>query len=205
VIKQERAVRTRRALIESAATVFGRRGYREATLNMISVGAGVSPGALHFHFENKAAVAAAVEAAGARLLRAAAREVYESRTSALQALADSSQALAGLLLSDVVARAGFQLGREPTYPSSYALPREWHTYVQLLLTEAEEEDTLLPGLNRHSVTTTVVAATLGFEVLGRDDPQWLAPRTVAGFWRVVMPCLAVPATLRGLESAGRGG
>ncbi|MDH6542306.1 ScbR family autoregulator-binding transcription factor [Streptomyces lavendulae] len=204
MIKQERAVRTRRALIESAARVFGRRGYAEATLSMISVGAGVSPGALHFHFENKAAIAAAVEAAAARALRSAAREVYARRTSALQALADSSHALAGLLLSDTVARAGFQLSREPTYPSSYALPGEWHEYVHRLLAEAAHEDALLPGLNRQSVATTVVAATLGFEVLGRDDPQWLAPRTLAGFWRVVMPCLAAPATLRSLGAAGRG-
>ncbi|WP_277752186.1 ScbR family autoregulator-binding transcription factor [Streptomyces sp. C] len=203
-MKQERAVRTRHALIESAATVFGRRGYAEATLSMISVGAGVSPGALHFHFENKAAVAGAVEAAGAEALRAAAREVYARRTSALQALADSSQALAGLLLGDVVARAGFRLGREPAYASSCALPREWHEYVHRLLAEASEEGTLLPGLNHRSVAATVVAATLGFEALGRDDPQWLAPRTLAGFWRVVMPCLAVPATLRELNTAGRG-
>ncbi|MEW1639546.1 ScbR family autoregulator-binding transcription factor [Streptomyces sp. NPDC093801] len=203
-MKQERAVRTRQALLESAATVFGRRGYAEATLNMISVGAGVSPGALHFHFENKAAVAEAVETAGARTLRATTREVYTRRTSALQALADSSQALAGLLLSDVVARAAFQLNREQAYPSSFALPGEWHEYVHRLLLEAAEEGALLPGLNHRNVATTVVAATLGFEALGRDDPQWLAPRTLAGFWRVVMPCLAAPATLRRLDTAGRG-
>ncbi|MFF5707101.1 ScbR family autoregulator-binding transcription factor [Streptomyces sp. NPDC012794] len=202
-MKQERAVRTRQALIESAATVFGRRGYAEATLSMISVGAGVSPGALHFHFENKAAVAEAVEAAGARALRAVACEVYAQRTSALQALADSSQALARLLLSDVVARAGFRLNREPAYSPAYALPREWHEYVHRLLTEAAQEGTLLPGLNLRNVAATVVAATLGFEALARDDPQWLAPRTLAGFWRVVMPCLALPATLRRLDTAGR--
>ncbi len=56
--KQERAERTRRALIKSAAAVFEEYGYAQARLALISTGAGVSTGALHFHFENKAAVAA---------------------------------------------------------------------------------------------------------------------------------------------------
>ncbi|MGW0393818.1 ScbR family autoregulator-binding transcription factor [Streptomyces sp. NPDC003042] len=197
--KQERAVRTRQALIESAATVFGRRGYAEATLSMISVGAGVSAGALHFHFENKAALAAAVEAAAARSLRAAVRRVYTQRTSPLQALADSSQALARELVHDVVSRTGFQLGMEPAYPSQHSLVAEWHAYVHRLVTEARQEGALLPGLCRHTVAASVVAATLGFEVLGREDPQWLSPRTLAGFWRVVLPCLAAPAALHGIN------
>ncbi|MFJ3841650.1 ScbR family autoregulator-binding transcription factor [Streptomyces sp. NPDC054904] len=206
-MKQERAVRTRRALIESAAVVFGQRGYADATLSMISAGAGVSPGALHFHFENKAAVGAAVEAAAARRLRAAARTVYAERTSALQALTGSTQALARLLAYDVVARTGLQLAREPAYASESALLGEWHAYVHRLLTEAREEGALVPGLSGHSVAASVVAATFGFAVLGRDDPQWLSPRTVAGFWRVVMPCLARPALLPDLDtsSADAGG
>ncbi|NEE26311.1 TetR family transcriptional regulator, partial [Streptomyces sp. SID7982] len=58
--KQERATRTRQALIRSAAVVFEQHGYAQARLVLISSGAGVSTGALHFHFENKAAVAEAV-------------------------------------------------------------------------------------------------------------------------------------------------
>ncbi|MGW7102447.1 ScbR family autoregulator-binding transcription factor [Streptomyces sp. NPDC054838] len=198
-MKQERALRTRQALIKSAATVFGRRGYAEATLNMISAGAGVTPGALHFHFENKAAVAAAVESAAAGCLRTVAHEVYARRTSALQALADSSLALAHALLSDVVARAGFQLGHEALYPTVYDLREEWHAYVRRLLKEADAEDTLLPGLCRRHTAAMVVAATIGFELLGRDDPQWLSPRTLTGFWQVLLPCLADPEALRELD------
>lgn len=57
--KQDRAVRTRLALIRSAAEQFEARGYVRASLAEISAGAGVSSGALHFHFANKAAVAEA--------------------------------------------------------------------------------------------------------------------------------------------------
>ncbi|MGW1223275.1 TetR family transcriptional regulator, partial [Streptomyces californicus] len=46
--KQERAARTRQALIRSAAAVFEQHGYAQARLAQISSGAGVSTGALHF-------------------------------------------------------------------------------------------------------------------------------------------------------------
>lgn len=92
-MKQERAVRTRRELIHSAATVFDHHGFAEATLSMISTGAGVSRGALHFHFANKATVRAAVEFEAVQALREAVRNVYSGRGSALQALVDSTHAL----------------------------------------------------------------------------------------------------------------
>ena len=55
MVKQERALRTREALIESAAEVFDREGFSVASLTAISSRAGVSNGALHFHFASKAA------------------------------------------------------------------------------------------------------------------------------------------------------
>ncbi|CAM5724103.1 TetR family transcriptional regulator OS=Streptomyces microflavus OX=1919 GN=HUT09_00685 PE=4 SV=1 [Streptomyces microflavus] len=51
--KQVRAARTRQALIRSAAIVFEQHGYGQARLALISSGAGVSTGALHFHFEEQ--------------------------------------------------------------------------------------------------------------------------------------------------------
>ncbi|TLS46342.1 TetR/AcrR family transcriptional regulator [Streptomyces montanus] len=67
--KQERAVRTRNALIESAAELFSKDGFEVVSLSMISARAGVSNGALHFHFASKAALGAAVWEAAAQRLR----------------------------------------------------------------------------------------------------------------------------------------
>lgn len=63
MVKQERAARTRETLIRSAAQIFDREGFSVASLTGISSLAGVSNGALHFHFASKAALADAVEAA----------------------------------------------------------------------------------------------------------------------------------------------
>ena len=61
MVKQERALRTRRALVRAAAEVFAGEGFAPASLTAISRRAGVSNGALHFHFPNKKALARAVE------------------------------------------------------------------------------------------------------------------------------------------------
>jgi len=55
--QQERAVRTRRAVLEAAAAVFAERGYAAATIGEILARAQVTKGALYFHFDSKAALA----------------------------------------------------------------------------------------------------------------------------------------------------
>ena len=76
--EQERAVRTRERLIGSAAETFCREGFAVASLSVISAQAGVSSGALHFHFAGKAALADAVESAEYRCAKGAVGIHYEA-------------------------------------------------------------------------------------------------------------------------------
>ncbi|MFI8509801.1 TetR family transcriptional regulator [Streptomyces sp. NPDC085460] len=57
---QERAARTRATLIRTAAVEFDRHGYAGTSLSRISKAAGLSTGALTFHFERKEDLADAV-------------------------------------------------------------------------------------------------------------------------------------------------
>ncbi len=50
---QERAIRTRQNIMLAAATVFNERGYKAATIADILTTAGVTKGALYFHFPSK--------------------------------------------------------------------------------------------------------------------------------------------------------
>ncbi|WP_242426869.1 MULTISPECIES: ScbR family autoregulator-binding transcription factor [unclassified Streptomyces] len=201
--KQERATRTRAALIRSAAGEFDRHGYASARLSTISAAAGVSPGALHFHFENKAAVAAAVEHEASSRLRRTARIVYGQRSNALQNLTDTSHALARLLREDVVVRAGFRLSCSRSCHTDLNLRQEWQSCVLQRLAEAADEGLLATGAGRHQdLTRTIVAATVGLEALSGDNGEWLAPETVTGLWRTLLPMLAHPEALAGLEPAG---
>ncbi|WP_351236258.1 ScbR family autoregulator-binding transcription factor [Streptomyces sp. NPDC002133] len=188
--KQERAVRTRRDLVHAAAVAFEQYGYVQATLATISDHAGVSTGALHFHFENKAALAAAVEAAANEQLRAVVREACGSTGPALQALAEASQEVSRLLRANVVFRAGFQLNFDVTRRSDLDLRREWHACVQNLIDKARDGGGLMRSVVPHDVVAVIVAATVGFGLLGRESQEWLSPNTLAGFWELLLPRLA---------------
>ncbi len=73
-MRQERALQTRRALLHAAATEFDLHGYEGTSLARISRTAGVTLGALTFHFPSKAALADAVRSEGAALTGAAVPE-----------------------------------------------------------------------------------------------------------------------------------
>ncbi|MEU6055345.1 ScbR family autoregulator-binding transcription factor [Streptomyces xanthochromogenes] len=200
--KQERATRTRRALIQSAAHVFDQGGYTRARIEQVSQGAGVSRGALFFHFANKEALADAVEADAARSLRSVTCAVYRRRESALQALVDSTHALARLLRHDLVVRGGFQVSCDMARGSGRELWEQWQAHVDRLLREAVDAGDLLAGASRRDAVRTVVAATAGFRTLGHDDEDWLSPLALTCFWRLLLPRLATPAALAALRPEG---
>ncbi|MGW0792276.1 ScbR family autoregulator-binding transcription factor [Streptomyces sp. NPDC002911] len=200
--KQERAARTRHALISSAAELFEQRGYVQSRLSEISAGAGVSPGALHFHFENKAAVADAVESAAFQCLRRTARRADGSGAGALQTLTDLSHALACLLRCDVVVRAGFRLNCDAARRSGPNIHREWQDCVRQLLSRAADEGSLAPGISQQDLTVALVAATTGLEVLSRQDDEWLSREAVTALWRLFLPQIAAPHARRTLEPGG---
>ncbi|MEU5979082.1 ScbR family autoregulator-binding transcription factor [Streptomyces sp. NPDC047315] len=189
-MKQERAVRTRQSLIRAAAEAFERHGYVQAKLSEISASAGVTPGALHFHFPTKAAVASTVEATAATALRRAATEAQEPGMNALQRLTSITYALGRRMREDVVARAGYQLNCRSPHGAGLDLCQEWQSCVERLVAEAAEEGLLADGVTEEDMVATVVGATTGFESLARTEPDWLSPATLTRFWRLIMPRLA---------------
>ncbi|MBM7170159.1 TetR family transcriptional regulator [Streptomyces sp. G44] len=195
---QQRAVHTRDALIRSAAETFERCGYVQAKLAEISSSAGVSAGALHFHFANKAAVASTVETAAADALRGAVRAAQVPGMNAMQRLTAASHALAEALRHDVVARAGFHLSCRTPQRTGPDLRQEWHACVRRLLAAAEAEGLLAEHVRPEDASVPVIAATTGLEVLGDADPRWLSPGALAGFWRFILPCLAKPEVVAAL-------
>ncbi|MGW0372074.1 ScbR family autoregulator-binding transcription factor [Streptomyces coeruleorubidus] len=200
--KQDRAVRTRLALIRSAAEHFEARGYVRASLSEISAGAGVSSGALHFHFANKAAVAEAVEHAAARALRRVAGRGRGGDGCALQRLVDVTHHVARLLCADVVVRAGLRLNAEAVAGRVRDLRREWRECVHALLAEAERRGELAAGMPPHRSSAVVLAATTGIEVLAREDPGWLARPSLTDLWHLLLPCVAAPHLAGALDPAG---
>uniref|UniRef100_A0AAU2V6R9 TetR family transcriptional regulator n=1 Tax=Streptomyces sp. NBC_00003 TaxID=2903608 RepID=A0AAU2V6R9_9ACTN len=200
--KQERAARTRHALVRAAAETFERCGYVQAKLADISAGAGVSQGALHFHFESKAALAATVESSAGVSLRREAWVSQRAGMNALQRLTNTTHALASKLRLDVVARAGYKLSLEAPHGPGPTLPQEWQICVRQLMEESAQEGLLVKGADPAEVADTVVAATTGFELLGRESPDSFSDTALTAFWRLILPCVAHPAALAVLEPGG---
>ncbi|MFB6814021.1 ScbR family autoregulator-binding transcription factor [Streptomyces sp. NPDC056347] len=205
MVKQERAARTRDSLIRSAAEVFDRGGSSAASLTLISAQAGVSNGALHFHFASKASLVDAVgESALARLLAvtAGARQPGQSQ---VQLLVDATHALAGALRADVVLRVGFALSGEASRPVQADLRQHWRHWVERTVKQAEAGGELRRGAGAQDAAMAVVAATMGFEVLGTRDAAWLSAPTVAGFWQLLLPALVPAADLAAIDADGSDG
>ncbi|MFJ3514609.1 MULTISPECIES: ScbR family autoregulator-binding transcription factor [unclassified Streptomyces] len=208
MVKQERAARTREALVRAAAEVFAEEGFVTASISVISRRAGVSAGALHFHFASKTALAQAVEDRAARALRGiipvtAGRPAQPAAGGGfLQVLVDSTHALMALLAHDVVVRAGFGLCADPSWSGGVDLRRQWRLWVEEAVAAAAREGSLAGGLAHEDAARGVVAATVGLEVLGACDREWVAPHTLTRFWALMLPRLAAEATLGALLPQG---
>lgn len=207
MVKQERAARTRQALIRAGAEVFAKEGFAPASLSTISRRAGVSNGALHFHFESKKALALAVEAEALEAVRQVVRDAQGRDGGPLQALVNATYGLMGRIADDIVVRAGFALCDVPGQGKAPSLRREWQRWVEETLRRAEADGWLAAGISPDDAASAVVAAVVGFEVLGSEDRAWLSEQKVTGFWDLLLPRLterARPGVGGGPEEQVRG-
>lgn len=191
MVKQARAAVTRQALISSAAEVFGADGYAMATLPVISGRAGVSSGALHFHFPNKDALAAAVEAAAAESALALTEEsARAAKGGRLQGLVAAVGSLMDAVTDDPVVRAGFRLGSDPSRKSEAKLHDWWYEWVRNALVQARANGELAEDVSAEDAAVVIVAATLGLETLGAADRYWRSTERLVQLWEFTLPRLS---------------
>lgn len=188
--KQERAVRTRQALIRAAAEVFAVDAYAVASISAISRRAGVSAGALHFHFAGKDDMARAVEAEAAVAVQQLAQGCRSTAGSALQCLVRTVFGLLAAADDDPVVRAGFRLSVDPSRKSEAEVLHWWGGFVHELVLQAQGEGELAQGVSAEDATTAIVAATVGFEVISMVDAEWSSVERMARFWSFILPSLA---------------
>ncbi|MFJ8027981.1 ScbR family autoregulator-binding transcription factor [Streptomyces sp. NPDC096311] len=209
MVRQVRAVRTRRALVRAAAEVFAEDGYALASLPVISRRAGVSTGALHFHFPSKDLLAREVEAAAtAAVQRLVVREGAGGVAGGggLQLLVDVSGDLVAAWAVDPVLRAGFELGGDPSRKSVQGPGRWWSEWVYALLCEAQGAGELARGVSPEAAAVAVVASVAGFGRLACGHRVRSSPRLVEEFWALLLPGLVAPSrrlpVLPGPRAAG---
>lgn len=200
--QQERAIRTRRLMLKSAAEIFDREGYASARLSDISARANMSTGALHFHFTNKEELAQAVVSEARGILWRTAHLAYERNSEPLQALTDISHALGQLLTWDVVSRAGLRLDNHRSRKGREQFVHAWQACVQRLLNRARREGRLAANVQLPTLTCAVVAATTGIGLLIKGGEGDRIRMAFTGFWQGFLPGLAAPDVLGRLNPGG---
>lgn len=196
--KQERAEQTRRALLHAAAEVFDEYGYAGASITRILKRAGVTAGALYFHFGSKEELAKAVMNSQPETL------VPLVAAGGLQRLIDLTLVWSWQLQRDPLLRAGVRLTNEQTSAEGPANADPYEKFRAIMtgyLREAQEEGELQPGVDPAVVAEFVVAACTGMQmysnvVSGRRD----LPERTQQMWNLILPGIAVPSVITRAEA-----
>jgi AcrR family transcriptional regulator len=171
--------------------MFDRYGYGASLSDMITH-AGVTKGALYFHFSSKEDLAHAVIEQQHALSVAPARQRLDEHAPGLESVIRLSHCLARQLMDDVIVRAGIRLTLEHgTFGASAANPyRDWVAVTEQLLRRAIDEGDLRDSVKPAAVARFVVSAFTGVQLLsevlsGRQD-LW---QRVAEMWDILLPSL----------------
>ncbi|MEW1905556.1 MULTISPECIES: ScbR family autoregulator-binding transcription factor [unclassified Streptomyces] len=196
MVKQDRSVRTRQTILSAAAKVFEERGYQMATISEILNTAGVTKGALYFHFPSKEDLAQGVIHEQDQLLP------VPPRSYKIQELADTVMLHAYRLQTEPMVRAGVRLsldqqahGLDRSGPFTY-----WTEVVRALLDEARIKGELLPHAVPSEAADVLVGSFGGVQAMSQAvcDYQDLLSRA-SSLLRYVLPSVAVSSVLASVD------
>ncbi|MFI8280334.1 ScbR family autoregulator-binding transcription factor [Streptomyces sp. NPDC085929] len=200
--EQERAIRTRRTILLAAAKVFEERGYQTATISEILSVAGVTKGALYFHFQSKDELAQGVLTAQNQNL------IIPDRAIKIQEIVDIVALHTYRLQTDPMVRAGVRLtmdqlaqGLDRSGPF-----RSWAVPVRERLEKAQAQGELLPQIVPAETADVIVGTYAGIQSMSQalSDYKDLVVR-VAALLRHLLPSIAQSSVLASVDiSESRG-
>lgn len=198
VVKQDRAIRTRQTILLAAAKVFEEHGYQAATISEILAAAGVTKGALYFHFPSKEHLAEGV------LHEQDQRLPIPDRACKVQQLVDTVVLHAYRLQTDPMVRAGVRLSLDQ---QAQGLDRSapflhWSAVGAELLKKAQAQGELLPHVVPAETADVAVGAFAGIQAMSQALCNYQdLPRRVSALLRHLLPSVAVPSVLAAVDLA----
>ncbi|MEV6434081.1 TetR family transcriptional regulator [Streptomyces anulatus] len=199
---QERAARTRQAVLEAAADEFAERGYEGASLQRMVWRAATSIGALTFHFGNKTALAEEVSAAGHARFESCLEDLAAA-PDPLRELRTLIGALARLAHEDTFVRATRRL--EADRPGEVPpLTEVWLPVLRGLLDRAHDAQRLRPGVSPEDAVALLAHLAEGAMAAhgATRDSAWDA--VWDSVWNVVLHGLAADRTGQAGQSGQAG-
>ena len=199
--RQERAEQTRKAILDAAASRFDAVGFLGASLSDILAEAGVTKGALYFHFKSKEELADAL----IREQFTVWDPLADIDNPGLQTAIDLTQNMGHSLRTDVRVRAGIRLVIEQ---GSFVTPaanayKQWIDTVHGLLLAAKAAGDVRKDVNAHDLAQYVVASFTGSQL----SSQVLTGRTdlherITFMWQTILNAVVPPRRLHKFDPAG---
>ena len=191
MVKQERAERTREAIVLAAARVFEVEGFAAAPLLEITRAARVTKGALYFHFASKRDLALALVGQARDTIDALVEDVVGHGGTGLpiQLLIDLTHTVLRRVADDPVLRAGLRLGADrDLYPEPAAgLWVDWGALVEQLLAPDGRATEQLQSPTRVAPLGSVLC---GLELVFRRYPTRPRPEVLTAVWQLLLPGVA---------------
>ncbi|MDQ0764683.1 ScbR family autoregulator-binding transcription factor [Streptomyces canus] len=196
--RQERAIRTRRAIVEAAGAVFDEHGYAASTIAMVLERAEVTKGALYFHFPSKESLAQAV------LDEQLSLGAVPPHPCKVQEIVDMTFVFGQRLRTNSLLKGSVRLTVDQCAPPGvdHTGPfRQWSEHLLAMLQQARDQGELLPTVQPPDTADLLVGAFAGVQLMsralhGRED---LGHR-ISVMWAHLLPSIAVPGLLIGLDS-----
>lgn len=201
---QERALATRRAILDAAAVEFDRTGYHASSLTAILRRCGMTKGALYFHFPSKEALGREILAATARAWPPLVERARQRGADPLRTMLDIVDDAALRLASDVVVRAGIRLRAERSVSSASTAEAYlfWEHVFAEQLTQARAVGLLRPGVDPTNGGRLVLGLMLGQQVVAEIVASTIELRErLDASWELVMAALATDQWLRTWHSS----
>jgi TetR/AcrR family transcriptional repressor of nem operon len=172
--------RTRRLLLEAAFEEIYCSGFRSADLDAILAAAGVTKGALYYHFDNKEALGYAV------VDEVIAVNLHHKWVQPLRSAEDPIAVLVGIIQSESLKREDVQRGcpllnlsqemsglDEGFRARTARVYKDWHDAMASALREGQKRKVVRSDINTSETATFLIAAWEGYVVLGKNsqDPR----------------------------------
>ncbi|MHA6785911.1 ScbR family autoregulator-binding transcription factor [Pseudonocardia saturnea] len=194
--RQPRAVATRRALLRAGGAQFAATGFHKASLGEIVERAGVTKGALYFHFTGKQALADAVIAEMVATWDRLLARVETLGLDPLATLVAGTEQAASLMVDDPVVAGGARLLNDPLVSSEWAGEHYGcaETAVRTQLTAAAAAGLLRPEVDLTVLARSVITLVAGHNLIcERTDTLDELTGHIADMWRAVLPLIATDA------------
>ncbi|GMA23760.1 hypothetical protein GCM10025864_15190 [Luteimicrobium album] len=213
--QQDRGYARRESILIGAATMFEELGYGQTSLKQIATAAGATMGSVYFYFPTKEALALSV-------IEEQYQRTFDVMASVgdgcagIEVLVRTSEAIASLMLRDVVVQAGIRLSIEQgsQWPATRGFYRGWMDGLVPALQQAQDMNELDSSLTLQEIADILVPFFTGVHMISKvlTDRDDLYP-SLQRMWHVMIDAITAPdqrphlralvAELFGVQPSGR--